>query len=158
MLSEIARATFSYDDFKTVRPTCALRRPFICAECCGLAAPDNGSVLEERCADGLPLVRLPPPALTTPGQRRQLWRRANPHGREPSRLLQPRLLPRVARRVVYKTLNMLDYLLRHGSERVIEDCRDHLREIKKLQKFEYVDGDGKDCGQNVRRTRLALSP
>ncbi|EOD18907.1 hypothetical protein EMIHUDRAFT_209558 [Emiliania huxleyi CCMP1516] len=43
---------------------------------------------------------------------------------------------------------MLDYILRHGSERVIEDAKDHLREIKKLQKFEYVDPDGKDQGVN----------
>ena len=53
-------------------------------------------------------------------------------------------------RVVYKTLNLLEYLLRHGSERVIEDARDHMRDLKRLQKFEYVDPEGKDCGINVR--------
>jgi len=51
---------------------------------------------------------------------------------------------------VYKTLNLLEYLLRHGSERVIEDARDHMRDLKRLQKFEYVDPEGKDCGINVR--------
>ena len=60
-------------------------------------------------------------------------------------------------RVIYKTLNLLDYLLRHGSERVIEDARDHIRDLKKLQKFEYVDGDGKDCGLNVS-PRLGSPP
>ena len=59
-------------------------------------------------------------------------------------------------RVVYKTLNLLDYLLRHGSERVIEDARDHVRDIKKMQKFEYVDADGKDCGLNVREKARQL--
>jgi hypothetical protein len=59
-------------------------------------------------------------------------------------------VPTLCRRVVYKTLNLLEYLLRHGSERVIEDARDHLRDLKKLQKFEFVDPEGKDCGVNVR--------
>ena len=53
-------------------------------------------------------------------------------------------------RVVYKTLNLLDHMLRNGSDRVIEDARDHLRELKALQKFEYIDGEGKDSGVNVR--------
>ena len=60
------------------------------------------------------------------------------------------------RRVTYKTLNLLDYILRHGSDRVIEDARDHLREIKKLQKFEYVDSDGKDQGINIREKARQL--
>ena len=59
-------------------------------------------------------------------------------------------MPALCRRVVYKTLNLLEYLLRHGSERVIEDARDHMRDLKRLQKFEYVDPEGKDCGINVR--------
>ena len=53
-------------------------------------------------------------------------------------------------RVVYKTLNMLDHMLRNGSDRVIEDARDHLRELKALHKFEFVDPEGKDSGINVR--------
>ena len=93
MLSEIARATYGYEDFKTV----------------------VGFVWRNAALTG------------------SLWR------------------------VVYKTLNMLDYLLRHGSDRVIEDARDHLREIKKLQKFEYVDPtDGKDQGANVREKARQL--
>ena len=86
MLAELARATFSYDDFKVVM----------------LAIWKN---------------------LTLTGS---LWR------------------------VVYKTLNMLDHLIRNGSDRVIEDARDHLREIKALQKFEFIDPEGKDSGANVR--------
>ena len=57
LLSEIARATFGYDDFKTVMT--------------------------------------------------QIWKNLQLTGS--------------LWRVVYKTLNMLDYILRHGSERVIED-------------------------------------
>jgi epsin len=53
-------------------------------------------------------------------------------------------------RVVYKTLNMIDHMVRNGSDRVIEDCRDHLSEIKAKLKFEFVDAEGKDCGVNVR--------
>ena len=87
MLAELARATFSYDDFKTVM----------------------AFVWKNTQLTG------------------SLWR------------------------VVYKTLNLLDHLVRNGSERVIEDARDHLREIKVLLKFEFVDPtDGKDTGVNVR--------
>jgi len=39
---------------------------------------------------------------------------------------------------------------------VIEDARDHLREIKKLQKFEFVDADGKDQGINIREKARQL--
>ena len=46
-------------------------------------------------------------------------------------------------RVVYKTLNMIDHMVRNGSDRVIEDCRDHLSEIKAKLKFEFVDAEGK---------------
>ena len=45
---------------------------------------------------------------------------------------------------------------RHGSERVIEDCRDHVRDLKKMQKFEFIDTDGKDCGLNVREKARQL--
>ena len=86
MLSELARATFSYDDFKTVM----------------------AYVWKNLQLTG------------------SLWR------------------------VVYKTLNLLDHLIRNGSDRVIEDAKDHLREVKSLQKFEFVDPEGKDCGVNVR--------
>ena len=59
-------------------------------------------------------------------------------------------------RVTYKTLSLLDYLIRHGSDRAIDEARDHLREIKRLQRFEYVDPDGKDCGGNVREKAKQL--
>ena len=60
-------------------------------------------------------------------------------------------------RVVYKSLNLLEHVLRNGSDRVIEEARDHRRELKALQKFEYVDADGKNQGANVsERARLIL--
>ena len=59
-------------------------------------------------------------------------------------------------RVVYKTLNLLDYIVRNGSERVIEDCRDHMRDLKALQKFEFIDPEGKDTGINVCTSHLAV--
>ena len=88
LLSEIARATFSYDDFKTVTD--------------------------------------------------YVWRNVELSG--------------ALWRVVYKSLNLLDYLLRHGSERCIEDARDHTRELKRLLKFEFIDATAgaKDQGANIR--------
>lgn len=53
-------------------------------------------------------------------------------------------------RHVYKSLTVLEYLMRLGSERVIDDCRSRVYELRTLKHFEHVDEDGKDQGQNVR--------
>jgi hypothetical protein len=45
-------------------------------------------------------------------------------------------------------LLLLNYLLRNGSERVIESARDHLYDIRQLERFEFIDGVGKDQGIN----------
>ncbi|EHY56328.1 ENTH domain-containing protein [Exophiala dermatitidis] len=53
-------------------------------------------------------------------------------------------------RQIYKALQLLEYLCKHGSERVIDDARSHLSLIRMLKQFYYIDPNGKDQGVNVR--------
>ena len=52
-------------------------------------------------------------------------------------------------RRVYKSLLLLDYLLKNGSERVIESARDRVYEMKRFDDFKFIDDKGKDQGINV---------
>ncbi|MCO5565536.1 hypothetical protein L7F22_019210 [Adiantum nelumboides] len=53
-------------------------------------------------------------------------------------------------RQIYKALQLLEYIIKHGSERVVDDARSHLGTIKILRNFHYIDDAGKDQGINVR--------
>ncbi|RXW20486.1 hypothetical protein EST38_g5349 [Candolleomyces aberdarensis] len=53
-------------------------------------------------------------------------------------------------RHVFKSLTVLDYCLRQGSENVFTYFRDNIYIIKILKDFQHVDEDGKDQGANVR--------
>jgi hypothetical protein len=51
-------------------------------------------------------------------------------------------------REIYKALQLLEYLIKHGSERVVDDARSHISTIKMLRNFHYIDDKGKDEGMN----------
>ncbi|CEP09679.1 hypothetical protein [Parasitella parasitica] len=53
-------------------------------------------------------------------------------------------------RQIYKALVLLDYLIKNGSERVVDDARSHVSMIKVMRNFYYIDEKGKDEGLNVR--------
>ncbi|KAG2654806.1 hypothetical protein PVAP13_1NG498800 [Panicum virgatum] len=59
-------------------------------------------------------------------------------------------------RHVYKGLIVLDYLVAHGTERVIDDIREHAYQISTLADFQYIDSSGRDQGSNVRRKSQSL--
>ena len=65
-----------------------------------------------------------------------LWKRLNDHGKN--------------WRHVYKSLTVLDYIIKTGSERVAQQCRENLFAIQTLKDFQFIDKDGKDQGVNVR--------
>lgn len=71
-----------------------------------------------------------------------VWRRLNDHGKN--------------WRHVYKALTLLDYLIRTGSERVAQQCRENIFAIQTLKDFQYIDRDGKDQGVNVRERSKQL--
>ncbi|RKF60666.1 ENTH domain-containing protein [Erysiphe neolycopersici] len=60
-------------------------------------------------------------------------------------------------RQIYKALQLLEFLIKNGSERVIDDARSHLTLLKMLRQFHYVDQNGKDQGLNVRNRAKELT-
>jgi hypothetical protein len=47
-----------------------------------------------------------------------------------------------------QALQLIEYLIKHGSERVVDDARSHISTIKMLRNFHYIDDKGKDEGVN----------
>lgn len=60
-------------------------------------------------------------------------------------------------RQIYKALQLMEFLIKNGSERVIDDARSHLSLLKMLRQFHYVDQNGKDQGINVRNRSKELA-
>lgn len=65
-----------------------------------------------------------------------IWRRMNDHGKN--------------WRHVYKSLSLLEYLMKHGSERVARECRANIVAIRTLADFQHIDENGRDNGMSVR--------
>ncbi|KAL2470185.1 Clathrin interactor EPSIN 2 [Abeliophyllum distichum] len=59
-------------------------------------------------------------------------------------------------RHVYKALTVLEYMVAHGSERVIDEIREHAYQISTLSDFQYIDSSGRDQGNNVRKKSQSL--
>ncbi|KAG6507708.1 hypothetical protein ZIOFF_033059 [Zingiber officinale] len=55
-----------------------------------------------------------------------------------------------------EALTVLKYLVGNGSERVIDDMREHAYQISILSDFQYIDSSGRDQGHNVRKKSQAL--
>ncbi|KAJ0806646.1 putative ENTH domain-containing protein [Helianthus annuus] len=53
-------------------------------------------------------------------------------------------------------LTVLEYLVANGSERVIEDIREHGYQMSNLASFQYIDSTGRDQGSNVRKKSQSL--
>ena len=56
-----------------------------------------------------------------------------------------------------QALQLLEFLIKNGSERVIDDARSHLSLLKMLRQFHYIDQNGKDQGLNVRNRSKELA-
>ena len=53
-------------------------------------------------------------------------------------------------RRIYKSLLLLDYLIKNGSERVVTSAREHVYDLRSLENYTHVDQNGKDQGINIR--------
>ncbi|XP_037030550.1 uncharacterized protein LOC119070360 [Bradysia coprophila] len=53
-------------------------------------------------------------------------------------------------RRTYKSLLLLNYLVRNGSERVVTSSREHIYDLRSLENYTFTDENGKDQGINVR--------
>lgn len=72
-----------------------------------------------------------------------LWKRLSDHGKN--------------WRHVYKSLMLLDYLVKTGSERVSNQCKENIYAVQTLKDFQFTDPrDGKDQGANVRERAKQL--
>ncbi|KAF7721498.1 Epsin-3, clathrin recruitment and traffic between the Golgi and endosome [Apophysomyces ossiformis] len=60
-------------------------------------------------------------------------------------------------RQIYKALVLLEYLVKNGSERVVDDARSHISMIKIMRNFHYIDEKGKDQGINIRNRAKELA-
>ncbi|KAK1805330.1 hypothetical protein P4O66_019665 [Electrophorus voltai] len=61
-------------------------------------------------------------------------------------------------RHVYKSLTLLEYLLKTGSERIPKQSQENIHIIKPLLEFRFIDKDGKDQGVNVReKAKMVLA-
>ncbi|XP_038406426.1 ENTH domain-containing protein 1 isoform X1 [Canis lupus familiaris] len=65
-----------------------------------------------------------------------LWQRLNDHGKN--------------WRHVYKSLTLMDYLIKNGSKKVIQHCREGFCNIQTLKDFQHIDEAGKDQGYYIR--------
>lgn len=57
-----------------------------------------------------------------------------------------------------QALTLLEFLVKNGSERVVDDARAHVSTIKMLRSFHYIDEKGKDQGINGRSPFRVFSP
>ncbi|KAK0630227.1 hypothetical protein B0T17DRAFT_491016 [Bombardia bombarda] len=57
---------------------------------------------------------------------------------------------------IWKGLALLEFLIVHGSERVIDNAVGHLPLIKMLRQFQYIGPKGEDWGKNVRTAAMRV--
>ncbi|KAM5134798.1 epsin-3 [Mantella aurantiaca] len=65
-----------------------------------------------------------------------VWRRLNDSGKN--------------WRHVYKGLTLLDYLIKNGSNKVVQESQENVIAVQTLKDFQFFDRDGRDQGINVR--------
>lgn len=53
-------------------------------------------------------------------------------------------------RRTYKSLLVLNYLIKNGSERVVTSAREHIYDLRSLENYTFIDEIGKDQGVNIR--------
>ncbi|GJQ80072.1 putative epsin N-terminal homology (ENTH) domain protein [Trypoxylus dichotomus] len=53
-------------------------------------------------------------------------------------------------RRTYKSLLVLNYLIKNGSERVVTSAREHIYDLRSLENYTFIDDYGRDQGVNVR--------
>lgn len=70
-----------------------------------------------------------------------IWKRLNDHGRN--------------WRHVYKALILLEYLIKTGTEKVAQQCKENIYAIQTLKEFQYYE-EGKDQGLHVREKAKTL--
>lgn len=60
-------------------------------------------------------------------------------------------------RQIYKSLQLMEYLVKNGSERFVDDARANVSLVSMLKSFHYIDSKGVDQGINIRNRSKELS-
>lgn len=60
-------------------------------------------------------------------------------------------------RQIYKSLQLMEYLVKNGSERFVDDARANVSLVSMLKSFHYIDSSGVDQGINIRNRAKELS-
>ena len=60
-------------------------------------------------------------------------------------------------RQIYKSLQLLEYLVKNGSERFVDDARANVSLVSMLKSFHYIDSKGVDQGINIRNRAKELT-
>lgn len=45
---------------------------------------------------------------------------------------------------MFQAMTLMEYLIKTGSERVAQQCRENIYAVQTLKDFQYIDRDGKD--------------
>lgn len=53
-------------------------------------------------------------------------------------------------------MTLMEYLIKTGSERVAQQCRENIYAVQTLKDFQYIDRDGKDQVHKHTHTHKAL--
>jgi len=46
--------------------------------------------------------------------------------------------------IFHQAMTLMEYLIKTGSERVAQQCRENIYAVQTLKDFQYIDRDGKD--------------
>lgn len=60
-------------------------------------------------------------------------------------------------RQIYKSLQLMEYLVKNGSERFVDDARANVSLVSMLKSFHYIDSKGVDQGINIRNRAKELT-
>jgi len=60
-------------------------------------------------------------------------------------------------RNIYKSLLLLDYIVRNGSEKIVNDARQNIYQVRGLTTLNYLDSEGVDRGVSIReRSKIVM--
>lgn len=130
------------------RVSCQLLTPASCDSC-----PCSQNLQLVRARDRLLMAVLTSVAKTSTRSCRAStpvsWRRRRSSGDRSTKFVSVCVTAQaVADMPADQALQLLEYLVKNGSERVVDDARSHIATIKMLRNFYYIDEKGKDQGLN----------
>jgi epsin len=60
-------------------------------------------------------------------------------------------------RHVYKSLLLLEYLVKNGSDQCVREARVHIIEVQTLQQFQHIDEKDHDVGLSGKNFSIAIN-